>query len=365
MVRSNQHYALDESGKLIHIDEVDKSEGHIYRCPNPKCGQEMIARKGDIRDWHFAHKKKECGYDNYLHSLAERRICEWFNDKENKSILLKLRPANKCSSYEECKWFEILQCEEIGEIKEINLKEYFDSCEVEKDFKKGNDLFRADIFCHNIKNEKNPLFIEIYVKHECDRVKTESGIKIIEVKIDCEEDIDKFISYPIEENKMIVYHNFKPAETLKELIRPFQKFILFSSGKSYIEKEKYSCKNYNKEQRGVFEVSMYYDIEMEDCIPSFFLEGGFYAICQALAYRENPKHKHCSLCKWKIYNKWDGLDICKLYKRCGTQKYCKNNNAYNCLHFRLDEEKYDALISAIKESEDAGAIDIWKSSNWK
>lgn len=101
----------------------------------------MIARKGDIRDWHFAHKKKECGYDNYLHSLAERRICEWFNDKENKSILLKLRPANKCSSYEECKWFEILQCEEIGEIKEINLKEYFDSCEVEKDFKKGNDLY--------------------------------------------------------------------------------------------------------------------------------------------------------------------------------------------------------------------------------
>ena len=47
------NYALDEQGRLVSIKQayLEKNEGHTYRCIG--CGAGMIARLGEVRDWHF------------------------------------------------------------------------------------------------------------------------------------------------------------------------------------------------------------------------------------------------------------------------------------------------------------------------
>ena len=54
--------AIDEDGKRVHIADVVKGDGRVYRCPSSVCGhQVLIPRKGEIRRHHFAHKSgKNC-----------------------------------------------------------------------------------------------------------------------------------------------------------------------------------------------------------------------------------------------------------------------------------------------------------------
>ena len=49
------NYALDEQGRLVPIKQayLERSEGHTFHCIG--CGAGMIARLGEVRDWHFAH----------------------------------------------------------------------------------------------------------------------------------------------------------------------------------------------------------------------------------------------------------------------------------------------------------------------
>ena len=356
MERNPQHYALDESDNPIHISEVDKITRQTYRCPN--CKQEMIAKQGSIREWHFAHKKTECEYDKYLHTLAEIRISEWYNKQV--SIPLILRHPTVCAYSKTCKWLQKDKCRG-NQDEEINLKKWLSpTCELEKEFIKDNKRFVADVFCPNIKNENNPVFIEIYVTHRCEEEKRKSGIKIIEVKIENETDIDTFINNPIKVSEKVRFYNFYhkviPANDLEI---PIQKYILYASGKDFFDHGNFTCKDYDK-RRGVFEISMEndYNIKFEN------QEADFYYIARAIAYRETKRIKHCDLCK---YEKEDFLAnrFCALYKKFGTNQLCKDNDAHQCQYYRLDEKRYKYLISSIKTREDAGAIDIWRSSDWK
>ena len=66
------------------------------------------------------------------------------------------------------------------------MKKEYDTCE-EESYHNG---FRADLKLSNSQHpEKEPIFLEIAVKHECDEKKIKSGIKIIELKINSEQDV--------------------------------------------------------------------------------------------------------------------------------------------------------------------------------
>ena len=67
-----QHFAFDVNNNIIDIHNTDKVCEQLYFCPH--CHNEMIAKRGNIRQWHFAHKTDKCSYDNYLHSIAEKMI---------------------------------------------------------------------------------------------------------------------------------------------------------------------------------------------------------------------------------------------------------------------------------------------------
>ena len=71
-------YALDNENHLINAAEAEK--GPDYFCPS--CGEKMILRKGKQRRPHFAHKvnTKHCSYESYLHIIAKKQICKYFNE---------------------------------------------------------------------------------------------------------------------------------------------------------------------------------------------------------------------------------------------------------------------------------------------
>lgn len=67
----NITYALKD-GKTVHISEVESGEG--CGCVCSSCGKPLIAKKGKIREHHFAHRKNQCceyGYESSLHLMAK------------------------------------------------------------------------------------------------------------------------------------------------------------------------------------------------------------------------------------------------------------------------------------------------------
>ena len=78
-------YALDAEGNRRSVREIAASRP--FRCGD--CENEMIAKRGQIRRWHFAHKAKvECvpkpDPDNMLHRLAQDLLVESFNERLQK-----------------------------------------------------------------------------------------------------------------------------------------------------------------------------------------------------------------------------------------------------------------------------------------
>ncbi|MBQ1972856.1 MAG: hypothetical protein II222_00670 [Paraprevotella sp.] len=204
MAQKFHHYALNANKNLIHIKDTEGFENEKYYCPN--CGDEMITKRGKVRNWHYAHKKADCSYDNYLHSLAELKIKDWFNREQTISLILDSH--EQCDNHNTCKFYNKEQCKKAIQNR-YNLKKFYTSCIIEHKYKG----FIADIFCINKKENGEPIFIEIYVTHKCEEEKLNSGIRIIEIKIQNEEDIDEIISSnELKENKKIKLFNFKKVK---------------------------------------------------------------------------------------------------------------------------------------------------------
>lgn len=366
MVKFYKHYALDEEGKLVQARDVDKQLRHLHTYKCLSCGERMIVRQGEKRKWHFAHKNTvNCDNESYLHCLAKRMICDWYNRQSE--IPIYIMTPTKCVNYDSCKWTQKGNC--TGMVKnKYNLKSRFYRCEnedeaKEKVFEKDGKRYIADIFCHNNRDEADPLFIEVYVTHKCDDEKRNSGIKIIEVKIESEEDIENFINNPIEESNKVKYYGIHPyiAKGSNDFEIPLQRFILYKSGKIYVLINGFTCKDYH-ERRGIFEVTL----DNKLLFQSGYIELEFvYFIGVVLAYNRNHNLKFCRLCKWLGYNRKENKYICKLSKNetYGTKRYCYENDAYKCDYYSFEDKIYKFFSALIKKIEENGTIDIWSSND--
>lgn len=155
----------------------------------------MIAKQGKIRQWHFAHKalSPNCSYESYLHSLAKLLILQKLRSEQPFGVEIKV--PFTCKNKETCIWYEDSfdeSCNWTG-YKNYDLKKFYNTFEVEAFY----DNFRADILLSNSIKKYTPVFIEIYVSHPCEHQKIDSGNKIIELKINSEDDIKSIINSPI------------------------------------------------------------------------------------------------------------------------------------------------------------------------
>ena len=204
-------YALCD-GRVVNIDDVTKDSRKTSKFTCIGCGREMVACLGEVREHYFRHKNNEnCSNETYLHKLAKRKLKEVFETQDQFYILYQA--SNSCSLLGSCK---VRGCEKVF-LQPIDLKEYFDTCEIEKSYGR----LRADVLLSHSEHPERKLFLEIHVNSPCSQEKLSSGIKIIEIDVTNENSI----IYPFDERKSNMhFHNFK----FKREIIPSRKLERFS-----------------------------------------------------------------------------------------------------------------------------------------
>jgi len=324
----NYSYAKNSFGKLINVSIAKRNEQ--YFCPI--CGEQMTPHIGKIRRWHFVHKNAEnCSYESYLHNLAKLRIREAFLSSEH--FHLSYKALALCSH--SCPYLGYPKCECIKFV-DFDLRKFYDTCVIEATYHQ----YRADLLLtSSIFPERPPILIEIKVTHECTQDKINSGIRIIEIPIHSENQIDDII-----ENckiigvrngninsKEIALHNFNkvesfdPTGTFDEWEDIFSRkgtivFCLDSNGRFY----SFDCHCY--EVKNKVPKNVHYFIT-NIAIP-------FKEIFQGFS-RRGIKVRNCFLCRFSKQN-YFGERICVRYKEYELPQKPSPYTASSCPHYKED-----------------------------
>ena len=186
MIEKNKYYrhAIDKNGNLIHVSSVTEESRHDgYRCVC--CNGELVPALGNKNEHHFRHKTDACSYESYIHKIWKRRIKEIFDT--SKTFQVKFWGATPCKEIYSCqikKHIPNAKCN-VRYIQTIDLKQEYDTCDEEQVYM-GD---KGDLVLTNSKQlEKEPLFIEVAFTHDCEEAKIDKGIRIIEIKVNDDED---------------------------------------------------------------------------------------------------------------------------------------------------------------------------------
>lgn len=298
------HNAIAQNGQIVHIDDVSKEnrDKHFY-CAG--CHSEMIPVLGDVREHHFRHKGKICSKETYLHQLGKKLLKERFDTQ--KEFVIKYYGNLYCDKTENCKLLSIgknIKCNH-KRLFTMDLKKEYDTCEEEVNY---NGYYPDLKLSSKEHPNRNPLFIEISVTHDCEQTKIHSDIQIIEIKIDNEEDL----SLPLveEDNMLLQLDNDNPYEFYETLPpvrfynfqrqidkeRPLDRFWVSRDEKGYLRGNTkwydLNCKNVENSHRD--------DSLFEVAIPSEILYDGskpdLYSFGMAKAIHAGISVKDCSFC---------------------------------------------------------------------
>jgi len=201
------YYGIKD-GQIVSINDVNS--GKTCGCVCPSCGEQLIAKKGEIMIHHFAHAStKDCeyGYETSLHLLAKDIIMN-----SNHFVL----PKEKLNLiYYNVNNNEIKNYPSLTDALDIKI----DNVEIELSF----DNMKPDIVIYS--GEKK-YFIEIFVTHKIDDAKREKiKNKLVDtIEIDLS-NIDKQTEYEAleeillndNERKYWIYNN--KIETIIEKLQ--------------------------------------------------------------------------------------------------------------------------------------------------
>lgn len=346
MVKNLLTYALDSSNKLKHIDAVEN--GMACGCVCPCCKEKLMAKNGGTkRMHHFAHASGvdcEGAYETMLHLLAKERIQDSFMTHDTFNIEYEYR--SYCRKVKECTFFRYGDCYEASR-KIFNLKKYYDSCEQELPYdtiKRRSDL---KIFSKSNPNLK-PVYIEFFVTHASEIEKLHSGEKIIEIKIESEEDIDNIVDHGFiettriaqEHDPIIKFYGFKNEDYKVELNSriQFARYVLYQSGKSLCYSDSCLCGELRKTSKSTL------------CEICFHTTDSF-KIDEMVKYQGLKRFgiKNCRYCK-NYVRSYSGM-ICKLYKYLGILNIDSFDTARakECPCFTINEAEMQAELKHFDE----------------
>ena len=358
------HYAYDEDHHLVSINAIDKvsAKKHSYFCLS--CGHELFPKLGEVRAHHFAHKKDvDCDGESYLHKLAKIKLKEKF---DNKTIPFEIEFRRKlfCKDKDECPFYDEFKCQEYTTFGKTDLHKYYDTCVEEQTIyidnsasepivsfepKDESEKYIADLLLYDSKKkDRQPVLIEIYCSHKCEEKKTQSKLKIIEIHITSDEDIDKWIANTIVEDddeynelrtKEVEFMNFNPIAKSSERLTGGQisRFVYYSNDSSYVPNldERIFCNKLH------IKYSKYSVIELN--IPCEYLsQPSPYEYGLVYLFDKGYNVRNCKLCKYYRDVSMSG-PICCLYKKCNTPKRPKQNEAATCSYYTLNQKLIDEL----------------------
>lgn len=218
-------YALDENGNVVSIDDVPIEYSKRGRYYFPGTEAEMIARKGKKVAWHFAHKDGNPGaLETYLHNTGKYLFKQVFEAAEKFTISLPAKAV--CVHSGECPVEERYPCH-FHDYTSFDLKKYYDKCEIEKDYVVGEETFRPDVLLVPKNPKHPPVFVEVFVSHESTYEKRNSGAKIIEIKLESEEDFRLIEKCHISSAKKIKLYGFDAKKEVRR-DRVADKKLIFS-----------------------------------------------------------------------------------------------------------------------------------------
>lgn len=386
-------YAVTAEGRLVSAISIDKND--------PKWEGERFFFLGcegdDEEEMQFVQRKQtkyfrhRAGYlgdrsdpDRLLHNYAELRIKQRFDESEEsgffpvKYYVVKECPNNNAT----CKLRLKTECSgrPRAELKTINLRELYDTCVREK----GEDKYIADLLLTNSKDKSvRPMFLEVFVTHRCSEEKTNSGNRIIEIKINKEEDAENEIvenaGKIIEEFQFmkldgetdappIVFYGFNRDKDFEEYVQ-YVNFTLTKDGDDL----KGDCrivkctevKNF-KPDKEVFSLS----VPVKEAN-----KHDFYELGMALAYHKGIPVRDCTLCKY--YRSCLLLNLSYSYKdqrgnkqiianphifqlpyRCNG--FDKTIEAKGCHDYIPDEKRISLIVKKIENLHK----EVWKDNSF-
>lgn len=331
VAKQDYTYSLDADNNLVNI--VDAKKGNEYFCPS--CGAQMILKQGAKRKWHFAHKNNvsNCSYETYLHKIAKRRIRECFEYSPN--LIISFRSSVTCNVVD-CPLGALKPCS-WRTLKSFDLKKYYDCCREEVSI----NGYVADLFLTNEKHPNDPILIEIYVTHKSTEEKLKSNLRIIEIHIKSEDDINQIIStaeinesedynkWGIRIGDRIGFYNFHADS----YARPDKAHQLGKYG-FWINPKGYYNFGIIKVNGELIKCLMPNPLDVENSI--FRIESmDFFDTAWAFKklLQSGLGIRYCTMCNFYRWNQCYGKSICILYKSRGTKKFPPLSDALNCIHF--------------------------------
>lgn len=243
------HRVRDINGSIVTIQDVLNGY-HSEKYFHIDFDVEMIFVKGNRgktlrgRTPHFRIKNARGGKESELHRFGKEHFKNKFDN--NSAFIIGYWVKSRCVQSDVCKSkdnYNGYKCTNI-QLRNINLKELYDTCIVEGEY----NGYRGDLMLTNSNHpERVPMFIEIAYKHECEKEKIESGIPIIEIKIQHPRDVERKIE---EENVIIDYDNksFPYSGNRPEMLR-FYNFIRIVDSPN--EMKRFKFYNIGKERKMV------------------------------------------------------------------------------------------------------------------
>jgi hypothetical protein len=298
------------------------------------CGEPMVARLGLIVTHHFAHKSNNhCSKETYLHKLAKKVFQEEFE----KCLLaglpfeIELEERTICSRYpgnSECHFRN-------KELHVYDLTKHFSS-PPKVEIEKGNLV--PDITLES-KSGKKDLWIEIAVTHECSAAKRDSRHRIIEIRVNSEEDLQPFRDHRLSvRDKRIKFFNFKPQIIRKEICTWFRcrvenlRFRIFKDDKWSIQFVNRSGPPAGNDEPNVV---WFTDILSK----KWWDERRITAECAYKAWQSNHFVRACLLCEHFDY--WCSGECSKFHQRVEWSR------AIECAHF--SGRDWDELTNIFSE----------------
>ena len=166
---------------------------HTFRCI--WCGAPMLARLGKSRTHHFCHESgSDCGNgESDLHKYAKKTLRKRFLDSDSFEVGIqqKVLCGNKGCVFRKDE--EDYECAK-EKVVVYDLKKFgYDNCEEEVTI----DGFIADLLLTSNSFHRPPILLEVAVTHPLEEEKKNSGLRIIEIPIKSEQDVEYYVNNPI------------------------------------------------------------------------------------------------------------------------------------------------------------------------
>lgn len=343
MQTGNQKYlrALTRSRDLVDVRNITpatRRDGAPYMCIG--CGEELIPKIGSKRAHHFAHKHTvDCSSETYLHAAAKLLFVRNYRDRlaTGRPFYIEFRRPTLCdhlhetlgSSCEDYRW------------ERYDLTKVFRQVEVEK----GIQGVVADVLLST--DDGNTLLIEIAVTHESEPEKIAKRLKIVEVSVSCEDDLELFSQDHLSEqdDRVAAYHlDTQPVRgniCSGRCTKAIEGLIIYDSGKAFllqVDVQKWITQRNSKRVAHAKLIGPPRDpaelhyLQMGACAGETFKK----AIREAV-FTDKAPAKHCYNCKYHGAASIEGRVYCKTYKHSVQN----GNNAASCdryARFRTLEE---------------------------